>query len=239
MLLVKGITKSYSKKRLTIPVLKGVNFSVRKGEFVSIVGQSGSGKSTLLHLLGTLDVPDAGEIYFGGEQINALPTARRDWLRNHSIGFIFQFYHLLPELTALENVLSPLMIRTGIMEYWLKRRKFHEKAQSLLDQVGLSHRLKHKPNELSGGEMQRTAIARALIAEPQILLADEPTGNLDAASAKEVIQLLRQLCTRHKLTVIMVTHDHNIADIADRTVQMVDGVIVGHAMESLLGYPCV
>ena len=226
MLLVKGITKSYSKKRLVIPVLKGVNFSVRKGEFVSIVGQSGSGKSTLLHLLGTLDVPDAGEIYFEGERIDTLPTARRDWLRNHSIGFIFQFYHLLPELTALENVLSPLMIRTGLLEYWLKRRKFNEKARLLLEQVGLSHRLKHKPNELSGGEMQRTAIARALISGPQILLADEPTGNLDATSAKEVIQLLRQLCTLHKLTVIMVTHDHDIAAVADRTVHMVDGVIV-------------
>jgi lipoprotein-releasing system ATP-binding protein len=235
MLLVKGITKSYSKKRLTIPVLKGVDFSVRKGEFVSIVGQSGCGKSTLLHLLGTLDVPDAGEIYFGGERIDSLSTARRDWLRNHDIGFIFQFYHLLPELTALENVLSPLMVRTGLLEYCLKKRKYHEKAKSLLDQVGLSHRLKHKPNELSGGEMQRTAIARALISEPQILLADEPTGNLDATSAKEVIQLLRQLCTRHKLTVIMVTHDHNIAAVADRTVQMVDGVIVGQPMES--GFP--
>lgn len=238
MLLVKGITKSYSKKRLTIPVLKGVNFSVRKGEFVSIVGQSGSGKSTFLHLLGTLDSPDAGEIYFGGERIDSLPAARRDWLRNHSIGFIFQFYHLLPELTALENVLSPLMVRTGLLEYLFQRRKFHEKAKSLLDQVGLSHRLKHKPNELSGGEMQRTAIARALISEPQILLADEPTGNLDAASAKEVIQLLRQLCTRHKLTVIMVTHDHNIAAVADRSVQMADGVIVGRSMVSIKGFPC-
>jgi len=226
MLLVKEITKSYSKKRLTIPVLKGVNFSVRKGEFVSIVGQSGSGKSTLLHLLGTLDVPDAGEIWFGGERIDSLPAGRRDYMRNRTIGFIFQFYHLLPELTALENVLSPLMIRSGLLEYYWKRRKFRERAESLLDQVGLSHRLKHKPNELSGGEMQRTAIARALIAEPKILLADEPTGNLDAASAKEVIQLLRQLCTSHKLTVIMVTHDHNIAAVADRTVQMVDGRIV-------------
>jgi lipoprotein-releasing system ATP-binding protein len=226
MLLVKGITKSYSKKRLTIPVLKGVDFSVRKGEFVSIVGQSGSGKSTFLHLLGTLDVPDAGEIYFGGERIDSLSTARRDWMRNRNIGFIFQFYHLLPELTALENVLSPLMIRVGLLEYWIKRGTYHKKAKALLEQVGLSHRLKHKPNELSGGEMQRTAIARALISEPQILLADEPTGNLDVASAKEVIQLLRQLCSSHKLTVIMVTHDHDIAAVADRTVQMVDGVIV-------------
>ena len=227
MLLVKGITKSYSKKRLTIPVLKGVNFSVRMGEFVSIVGQSGSGKSTLLHMLGTLDVPDSGEIYFGGERIDSLPHARRDCLRNSTIGFIFQFYHLLPELTALENVLSPLMIRAGLFEYWRKRRRFHERAKLLLEQVGLSHRLKHKPNELSGCEMQRTAIARALISEPQLLLADEPTGNLDATSAKEVIGLLRQLCTLHKLTVVMVTHDHDIAAVADRTVQMVDGVIVG------------
>ena len=233
MLLVKGITKSYSKKRLIIPVLKGVNFSVRKGEFVSIVGQSGSGKSTLLHLLGTLDAPDSGEIYFGGERIDSLPSTQRDWLRNRSVGFIFQFYHLLPELTALENVLAPLMIRTGLIEYWMKRQNYHERARALLEQVGLSHRLKHKPNELSGGEMQRTAIARALIAEPKILLADEPTGNLDAASAKEVIQLLRQLCTLHKLTVIMVTHDRNIAAVADRTVQMIDGKIVEPTHTSL------
>ena len=211
---------------MTIPVLKGVNFSVAKGEFVSIVGQSGSGKSTFLHLLGTLDAPDDGEIYFDGERIDRLPSARRDYLRNHDIGLVFQFYHLLPELTALENVLSPLMIRAGFFEYHFKRQQFHAKAKSLMEQVGLSHRLKHKPGELSGGEMQRTAIARALIAEPQILLADEPTGNLDAASAKEVIQLLRQLCTLHRLTVIMVTHDQNIAAVADRTVQMVDGVIV-------------
>ncbi|MCL2006419.1 MAG: ABC transporter ATP-binding protein [Planctomycetaceae bacterium] len=226
MLLTKGITKSYTKKRLSIPVLKGVNFSVGKGEFVSIVGQSGSGKSTFLHLLGTLDAPDAGEIYFDGERIDSLSAARRDLLRNRSIGFIFQFYHLLPELTALENVLAPLMIRSGLLEYWLNRRKYQAKARMLLEQVGLSHRLKHKPNELSGGEMQRTAIARALISEPQILLADEPTGNLDAASAKEVIQLLRELCTLHKLTVIMVTHDYEIAAVADRTVQMFDGVVV-------------
>ena len=226
MLLVKGIKKSYSKKRLIIPVLKGVDFSVRKGEFVSIVGQSGSGKSTLLHLLGTLDAPDAGEIYFNGERIDTLSPARRDWMRNRNIGFVFQFYHLLPELTALDNVLTPLMIRTGFLEYWMKRRTFHERAKLLLEQVRLTHRLKHKPNELSGGEMQRTAIARALITEPQILLADEPTGNLDAASAKDVIELLRQLCTLHKLTVIMVTHDHDIASVADRTVQMLDGVII-------------
>ena len=226
MFLVKGVTKSYSKKRLIIPVLKGINFSVRKGEFVSIVGQSGSGKSTLLHLLGTLDAPDSGEIYFGGERIDQLPPAQRDYLRNHAIGLVFQFYHLLPELTALENVLSPLMIRTGFIEYTLKRRTFQEKALSLMKQVGLSHRLKHKPGELSGGEMQRTAIARALISEPQVLLADEPTGNLDATSATEVIQLLRELCVQHKLTVIMVTHDRNIAAVADRTVQMVDGVII-------------
>ena len=226
MLLAKNVTKSYSKKRLTIPVLKGVNLSVRKGEFVSVVGQSGSGKSTLLHLLGTLDVPDTGEIYLAGDRIDTMPAFRRDRLRNNDVGFVFQFYHLLPELTALENVLSPLMIRMGIAEYWLKRRKIQEKAKMLMEQVGLSHRYKHKPNELSGGEMQRTAIARALIAEPQILLADEPTGNLDAASANEVMLLLRQLCTQHKLTVIMVTHDNDIAAIADRTVQMVDGVIV-------------
>ncbi|MDR0522391.1 MAG: ABC transporter ATP-binding protein [Planctomycetaceae bacterium] len=225
LLAVKGIKKSYRKKSLRIPVLKGVNLEVRQGEFVAVVGQSGSGKSTLLHILGTLDVPDEGEMILNGERIDKAAAVRRDWLRNYRLGFIFQFYHLLPELTAMENVLSPLMIRSGLLEYCFYRSSFRRKAAALLEQVGLSHRLKHKPNELSGGEMQRTAIARALMTEPQLLLADEPTGNLDAASAKEIIQLLRQLCNQHRLSIVMVTHDNSIAAVADRIVQMVDGQI--------------
>ncbi|MDR3183255.1 MAG: ABC transporter ATP-binding protein [Planctomycetaceae bacterium] len=225
LLAAENVTKSYFKKKLQIPVLKGVDFEVQEGEFVAIVGQSGSGKSTLLHLLGTLDKPDTGIIRFHSERIDNLPARRRDILRNRSIGFIFQFYHLLPELTVLENVLSPLMIRSSVLGYWFSRSQYHAKAGKLLEQVGLLHRLKHKPSELSGGEMQRTAIARALVSEPAILLADEPTGNLDASSAKEVISLLRQLCTQHRLSVVMVTHDENIAAVADRKVRMIDGRI--------------
>ena len=223
LLVADALTKSYYKGKLKIPVLKGVNFFVRDGEFVAIVGQSGSGKSTLLHLLGTLDNPESGTIHFDGQRIDNLAIAKRDQLRNHSIGFIFQFYHLLPELTTLENVLSPLMIRENVFGYFRRRREHIETAKHLLDRVGLSHRLNHKPSELSGGEMQRAAIARALVSEPQILLADEPTGNLDAQSAAEIIELLRSLNQDHDLTIVMVTHDLSVAQSADRIVRMIDG----------------
>lgn len=226
LLSTENIRKSYSKGKLKIPVLNGVNFAAYSGEFVSIVGQSGSGKSTLLHLLGTLDNPDSGTIHFEGRRIDNLPIAKRDLLRNRSIGFIFQFYHLLPELTTLENVLSPLMIRESIWGYMTRRRQYIEQGKEILDRVGLSHRLKHRPSELSGGEMQRAAIARALVAEPKILLADEPTGNLDSSSAGEIIEILRCLNEDHQLTIIMVTHDNIIAKAADRMVRMVDGMIV-------------
>ena len=173
------LVKSYRKGKHVIPVLRGVDFSVRAGEFAAIVGQSGSGKSTLLHLLATLDAPDAGEIHFEGNRIDNLPTASRDLLRNRYFGMIFQFYHLLPELTTVENVLVPRMIAEGALSYWRRKRQHVERARHLLDLVGLGHRLTHKPAQLSGGELQRAAIARALIAEPQVLLADEPTGTLD------------------------------------------------------------
>src|SRR6185295_10017940 len=160
-------------------MVKGVDFQIRDGEMVAIVGQSGCGKSTLLHLLGTLDAPDAGEIHFGGDRIDNLAPRSRDVLRNEYFGMIFQFYHLLPELSTLENVLAPIMIRYGVFAYWRHKREHSERAKQLLEMMTLGHRLTHKPRELSGGEMQRTAIARALIAQPQVLLADEPTGNLD------------------------------------------------------------
>ncbi|MGL6225846.1 MAG: ABC transporter ATP-binding protein [Thermoguttaceae bacterium] len=224
-LVAKGLHKTYTMGPVKVPVLNGVNLSVREGEFVSIIGQSGSGKSTLLHLLGTLDVPDEGTIYFDGQRIDRLPNGQRDILRNRFIGMIFQFYHLLPELTTLENVLSPLMIRYGIWEYLFKSVECRKRGTELLKAVGLSHRLRHKPNELSGGEMQRAAIARALISEPQILFADEPTGNLDSKTAQEIIHLLRVLNEEHKLTIVMVTHDLAVARNADRMVQIVDGRI--------------
>jgi lipoprotein-releasing system ATP-binding protein len=223
LLAAKKLAKSYRKGKVEIPVLRGVDFAVRPGEFVAIVGQSGSGKSTLLHLLGTLDAPDSGEIVFEGNRIDNLPARGRDVLRNRHFGMIFQFYHLLPELTTLENVLAPVMIRLGVLSYLWQRQAHVERAKKLLDMVGLSHRLTHKPRELSGGEMQRTAIARALIAEPKLLLADEPTGNLDQKTGGEILEILKRLNREEGLTILMVTHDQAIARQADRTVRLVEG----------------
>ena len=225
MLCAKKVFKSYRKSKHIIPVLRGVDFSIRPGEFVAVVGQSGSGKSTLLHLLGTLDAPDAGEIHFEGNRIDNLPSQARDVLRNRYFGMIFQFYHLLPELTTLENVLAPRMIGQGVLRYWMNKRQHVEEARHLLDLVGLGHRLNHKPRELSGGEMQRAAIARALVADPQLLLADEPTGNLDRQTGQEIMDLLRSLNRRQNLTIVMVTHDQTIAALADRTVRLVEGLV--------------
>jgi lipoprotein-releasing system ATP-binding protein len=221
----KKLFKSYRKSKHVIPVLRGVDFAVRPGEFVAVVGQSGSGKSTLLHLLGTLDQPDAGEIYFEGNRIDNLPAPARDVLRNKYFGMIFQFYHLLPELTALENVLLPRMISEGVCRYYVRKRQHAARARQLLDLVGLSHRLTHRPKELSGGEMQRAAIARALIAEPRLLFADEPTGNLDRQTGADIMKLLRTLNAEQKLTIVMVTHDQAIAAQADRIVRLVEGLV--------------
>lgn len=222
---IRDLRKRYFMGRAEVPVLKGVNLDVRPGEMLSIVGQSGCGKSTLLHLLGTLDVPDSGTIEFEGERIDNLPAKHRELLRNRFIGMIFQFYHLLPELTTLENVLSPLMIRENVFGYLFRRREYIRQAKELLDRLGLGHRLRHRPSALSGGEMQRVSIARALITDPKILLADEPTGNLDATSAHEILGLLRELNLERRLTIVMVTHDQTIAALADRTIRIVDGKI--------------
>jgi lipoprotein-releasing system ATP-binding protein len=220
-----GLFKSYRKGPAEVPVLTGLDIDIRSGEFIAIVGQSGSGKSTLLHLLGTLDAPDQGEIHFDGRRIDDLPTAQRDALRNKRFGMIFQFYHLLPELSTLENVLSPLMIADGVWKYIKNRKKHRATAMGLLETVGLSHRLNHKPRELSGGEMQRAAIARALIAQPELLLADEPTGNLDQATGQEILKILRTLNQEHRLTIVMVTHDQTLAAQADRIVRLARGRI--------------
>ncbi len=219
----RGLTKSYRKGQLEVPVLGGVELRAERGELLAIIGQSGSGKSTLLHLLGTLDRPDAGEVIFEGNRIDNLPAAGRDIIRNRHIGLIFQFYHLLPELTMLENVLAPAMIRHGLFGYWRQRAKYRHRAEELLDLVGLAHRLHHKPRELSGGEMQRTAIARALIAGPKLLLADEPTGNLDRQTGGDILGLLKRLNAEQGLSIIMVTHDPHIAAQADRTIRLVEG----------------
>src|SRR5262245_14033565 len=220
------VRKSFRKGQLAIPVLQGIELAVSENEFVSIVGPSGCGKTTLLHLLATLDRPDAGEICFEGNRIDNLPTAGRDILRNRYFGMVFQFYHLLPELTVLENVLMPSMIGQGIFGYMARRRSNHERARKMLEMVGLGHRLKHKPRELSGGEMQRTAIARALVSNPRVLLADEPTGNLDKHTGEEIMDILRRLNREQNLTIVMVTHDTQIAAEADRTITLVDGRVI-------------
>jgi len=222
-----GLAKSYKKGAIEIPVLRGLNLGVHQGEFLAVVGQSGSGKSTLLHVLATLDAPDEGKIYFDGRRIDNLPGGARDALRNRRFGMVFQFYHLLPELTTLENVLAPLMIAHSTLSYFRHRRRCRRAAGELLELVGLGHRLKHKPRELSGGEMQRAAIARALVAGPDLLLADEPTGNLDHATGQEIIRILRTLNRQQDLTIVMVTHDQAIAEQADRIVRLADGRIEG------------
>ncbi|HEV7280315.1 MAG TPA: ABC transporter ATP-binding protein [Pirellulaceae bacterium] len=218
----RGVKKTFRKGKLDTPVLKGADFSVAEGEFVTIVGKSGSGKTTLLHLLGTLDRPDEGEITFDGKRIDELSRREQDRFRNREIGIVFQFYHLLPELTTLENVLLPTMIQDGLFRYWSRRKVLRERAQELLERVGLGSRLKHRPKELSGGEMQRTAIARALLLQPKALLADEPTGNLDVQTGRGIMDLLLDL-HRDGLTVVMVTHDSKLAAEADRTVELVEG----------------
>lgn len=218
-----AVEKAYRKDKHKVPVLRGIDVEVNKGEFLSIVGQSGSGKSTLMHLFGLLDTPDVGEIHLEGQQIDDLPEHARDQIRNRVFGFIFQFYHLLPELNLLENVLSPLMIRYSTWEFWKNKKQFKQDALEIIEKVGLTHRIKHRPSELSGGEMQRAAIARALIAKPQILLADEPTGNLDSSTGVEIMDLLTNLNEQEQLTIIMVTHDDLIAAQAHRTVRLREG----------------
>ncbi len=226
LMVVSNLKKGYVKGKKLIPVLQGVDLTARQGELLAIVGQSGSGKSTLLHLMGTLDAPDSGTIHFDGQRIDNLSAAQRDVLRNRFIGMIFQFYHLIPEMTTLENVLAPLMIRESFWGYWSKKREYVARAKDLLALVGLSHRLKHRPNELSGGEMQRASIARALISNPRVLLADEPTGNLDSKASAGVLKLLRQLNEEQNLTIVMVTHDMSQAADADRAIRLVDGLVV-------------
>ncbi|MCA9033880.1 MAG: ABC transporter ATP-binding protein [Planctomycetaceae bacterium] len=220
-----AITKSYVKGEHKVPVLRGAGLKANRGEFISVVGQSGSGKSTLLHVMGLLDAPDIGEVMLQGKRIDNLSQHARDQLRNHVFGFIFQFYHLLPELTLLENVMTPLMIRYSLLDYWRKRREIREMAMDMIQQVGLEHRIKHRPSEMSGGEMQRGAIARALVGKPEILLADEPTGNLDASTGGEIMDILNRLNQDSQLTIVMVTHDESIAAQAHRIVRLAQGQI--------------
>lgn len=223
ILRVRDLRKNYRSGETTLEVLRGVDFDLAAGEFVSIVGQSGSGKSTLLHLMGLLDAADSGEIALEETRIDRLPSARRDRLRNSAIGMVFQAYHLLPELDALENVLAPLMVRHGVIEWLRVRREARARAADLLTRFGLGGRLHHKPRQLSGGEMQRVAIARALVTQPRVLLADEPTGNLDEATGGEILDTLCELNRADGLSIVLVTHDAAIARRADRIVRLAAG----------------
>jgi len=211
----KDIHKSYG----SLEVLKGIDLEIKKGEVISIVGASGAGKSTLLHLIGTLDRPSSGNIYFNNEEVSLLNDEKLSAFRNKHIGFVFQFHHLLPEFTALENVCIPAFI-AGV-----KKKEAVEKAKSLLDYLKLSDRLEHKPAELSGGEQQRVAVARALINDPSVVLADEPSGNLDSASAVELHELFFQLREKFKQTFVIVTHNDQLANMADRKITIRDGII--------------
>ena len=225
MLIADDLYKTYRRHADNVRVLQGLSLHVDEGEFLSIVGVSGSGKSTLLHLLGTLDRPDQGSITLRGERIDNLVGRERDRLRNTTFGFIFQFYHLLPELSTLENVMMPALVRNSVWSWWSKRREARKRAIEILERVGLGHRLYHRPRELSGGEMQRTAIARALVTNPRVLFADEPTGNLDAATGDEIVRLLRDLNRKDGVTILMVTHNLEIVSTTDRVVRMVAGKV--------------
>ena len=219
-----GVHKAYRMGRTELQVLRGASISVNRGEFLAVMGASGSGKSTLLHVMGALDVPERGQVTFEGLDLFAGSSSSRDHHRNIHFGFVFQFYHLLPELTTLENVLMPAMVRYSVLGWLRHGGEVRDRARQLLDEMGLSGRLRHRPNELSGGEMQRVAIARALINQPPVLLADEPTGNLDSKTGEGILGLLKALNGKGQ-TIVMVTHDSRVAAAAHRTVTLVDGRI--------------
>ena len=215
MISAKNITKSYG----TLNVLRGVDVEIQKGEIVAIVGKSGAGKSTLLHIIGTLDRADKGQVIINGEDVSRMNNKRLAEFRNQNIGFIFQFHHLLPEFSAIENVMIPALIGGG------KEGAAKKRAAELLDYLGLADRLTHKPTELSGGEQQRVAVARALMNAPSVVFADEPTGNLDTASSKDLHELLFQLRKDFQQTFVILTHNEELAAMSDRTLTMQDGLI--------------
>jgi lipoprotein-releasing system ATP-binding protein len=218
----RALVKDYWMGAARLRVLHGVSLAVARGEFLCILGPSGSGKSTLLHLMGLLDRPTEGQVVFEGQDAFAQGKRWRDRMRNEAIGFVFQFYHLMPDLSVLENTLLPVMIRTPLIRWPLARGPERRRAAQVLGDLGLAQRVRHLPTELSGGERQRAALARALVHEPRVLFADEPTGNLDSATGAEIMRVLARL-NRKGLTVVMVTHDERMAKQAHRVLQLADG----------------
>ena len=226
LLSARGLKKSYALGKRTLEVLRGVSVDVARGDFLALRGSSGAGKSTLLHLMGGLDTPNAGEIFFDGNDLTKFSERKLTAFRNHSVGFVFQAYHLLPELTALENVCLPGRVaRSGIQQV-------EKRARTLLDRVGLTQRLDHKPSELSGGEQQRVAVARALINQPILLLADEPTGNLDSKTGGEIMELLKSLRSENQMTLVIATHDSKVAAAAPRVIELVDCLVANVSSSS-------
>ncbi len=220
----QNITKSYKMGKTQLDVLRGADLSIKKGEFMAVIGASGSGKSTLLHILGALDKPDSGSVYYQDQCLDRLRWGKLNHFRNKTVGFVFQFYHLLDELTVLENAMAPAMASVSTVGWPALKPKVTEKAHQLLDRFGLKDRLKHKPYELSGGERQRVAISRALMNEPPLLLADEPTGNLDSQTGHGILEVLKELNAEGQ-TIVMVTHDERIAAQASRTIRLLDGKV--------------
>ena len=225
------IHKSYVVGRRPLHVLRGANLTVEKGELLTIAGASGVGKSTFLHILGALDEPDRGKVLYDGKDIFRLSHARQDAIRNRTFGFVFQFYYLLPEFTALENVLMPAMVGHSVLSWVGARARLRRKARELLTRLGLGKRLRHRPSQLSGGEQQRVAIARALINDPPILLCDEPTGNLDEKTSEGIMNAIWQLNRETGQTTIIVTHNRELAQRADRVVHLTDGHIEATGIE--------
>jgi lipoprotein-releasing system ATP-binding protein len=219
LVLIEGLTKRFEHMGRTLEVLRGIDLNIYPGQILAIVGPSGAGKSTLLHCMGTLDLPTSGRIRLGKEELTTMSSARLAAVRNRDIGFVFQFHHLLPEFTALENVAMPGLIQGR------PKKEMEKRAAALLDEVGLSHRATHRPGELSGGEQQRVAVARALALDPKLVLADEPTGNLDTATSDAIHDLFFQINRQHGTTIIVVTHNPAFAERMPRVVRLLDGVV--------------